>query len=977
MLIKKYFKYFIAVAIVIICILGVACEKSDDNLNPSAVPSASPETGTPQNYTITVKTEGGMPLPDIDVYVYTDSSMTEIVWAEKTDSDGKMQFSDSITGDAVVVLKKVPIGYSYEDTYKITSTEFVIALKTNIVEADIQSSSFKPGQIIPDFVFTDSENNTYKVSDILKEKKALVLNFWYAACKPCEMEFPYMDAAYSQFSDKLSLFAMNPVDTSNQVVQQFKTDNNLTIPMGVCSNQWEKALPITSYPTTVIIDRYGMISYIHNGYITSTEVFENIFAYYTSDEYIQKIITDIEEITPVEEELGTAGNPYEFGGVTEFEVEVPAGKTVYCDVYKVSGMIMEINSENISLKYQNEIYTPNNGKISFVVTSADTFTPVQLEITNTSNSDATCKFVFKSVEGTPENPYKFELGEFTTNTDAGDSQGKYYTYTATADGTIKITCKSVTSGISYEYVLYNLNSYAYNTMSTDGVEENGLMTVSVKVKKDDIIQISLAVLPDGTNNIAAGSFVSVAEFIEGNDDNNTEVKPEKITYKITVTDNKGNKLKNVNVSFIAGSDITKLTTNSNGEASIEFEEGDYSFKITIPDGYEADKTSFDVSKEKNQITVTINKKVIVENVTKNYVVRIIDVNGKPITGITVKFLQENVIKATKQTDNNGKATESLTSGEYTVSLEGIPEGMFYNNGMAVLSNEKTETTFVIAPKVSEEFTELYVGNANIITTNSVYVDLPSDEMNYFIFTPEASGLYRITLSNTYAQLSYWGGNEFYIANITETTDMNNNSFTLNVKEGNLGICCILGAVGDLGAILTVERTGDALLDISDIDYIIYTPSETPTKITINGSPKLTFVDITGATNDYKLYYNETDGYYHIGSENGPVAYVSFGESTPYISYKKLLETTGVKSFIYDKNGNLVKKEDYTNCIIDYVSCADETTGIYQLDQDLIYILSNHIDYMGWCDSSDAAYLFSSIDNVNDEISWMFLICYIQ
>ena len=63
--------------------------------------------------------------------------------------------------------------------------------------------------------------------------------------------------------------------------------------------------------------------------------------------------------------------------------------------------------------------------------------------------------------------------------------------------------------------------------------------------------------------------------------------------------------------------------------------------------------------------------------------------------------------------------------------------------------------------------------------------------------------------------------------------------------------------------------------------------------------------------------------------------------------------------------------------MDYVACADEATGVYPLDQDLMYILTNHIDYMGWCDSADSAYLFNSVNNVNDEISWMFLICYIQ
>ena len=259
----------------------------------------------------------------------------------------------------------------------------------------------------------------------------------------------------------------------------------------------------------------------------------------------------------------------------------------------------------------------------------------------------------------------------------------------------------------------------------------------------------------------------------------------------------------------------------------------------------------------------------------------------------------------------------------------------------------------------------------------MYIDLPSEEMNYFIFTPTQSGLYRFSLSNTNAELSYWGGNEFFITDQTVSTDMMNNSFTLNVKEGNLGICCILGAAGDNGGIITIERIGDATLDITDIPYDIYEPEKEPTKFVSNETGKLTYVNIEGLSSDYKLFYNSNDGYYHLESENGPIAYVSLGEMTPYISYKVLIDTTGVKTILYNENGEFVAKEDYTSCMYNYINCIDDTTGIIPLDKDLIYILSNHIDYMGWCDPSNSVYLFTDLSNVNNEIAWMFLICYFK
>ena len=39
------------------------------------------------------------------------------------------------------------------------------------------------------------------------------------------------------------------------------------------------------WPTTVIIDRYGIVSYIHVGAVTSTSAWNELFEYYTSDSY--------------------------------------------------------------------------------------------------------------------------------------------------------------------------------------------------------------------------------------------------------------------------------------------------------------------------------------------------------------------------------------------------------------------------------------------------------------------------------------------------------------------------------------------------------------------------------------------------------------------------------------------------------------------------------------------------------------------
>ena len=110
------------------------------------------------------------------------------------------------------------------------------------------------------------------------------------------MEFPYLQNAYEEFSDEIEVLALNPVDGTNEKINDFANQLELTIPMAVADIAWEKCMKLSAYPTTVVIDRYGMISMIHKGCITEEGVFEKIFEYYASDDYKQTTVRNISEI---------------------------------------------------------------------------------------------------------------------------------------------------------------------------------------------------------------------------------------------------------------------------------------------------------------------------------------------------------------------------------------------------------------------------------------------------------------------------------------------------------------------------------------------------------------------------------------------------------------------------------------------------------------------------------------------------------
>ena len=52
------------------------------------------------------------------------------------------------------------------------------------------AASSTPGHDAPDFVLTDLQGNTVKLSDL--RGKAVVLNFWATWCPPCKEEIPWL-----------------------------------------------------------------------------------------------------------------------------------------------------------------------------------------------------------------------------------------------------------------------------------------------------------------------------------------------------------------------------------------------------------------------------------------------------------------------------------------------------------------------------------------------------------------------------------------------------------------------------------------------------------------------------------------------------------------------------------------------------------------------------------------------------------------
>ncbi|MBR6562879.1 MAG: redoxin domain-containing protein [Clostridia bacterium] len=257
------------------------------------------EQGKKTEYSITVKSEAGLALQGVRIKVYNED-LTNLFWAGTTDKEGRVSFNGFDNESYIYKIEEVPAGYIVADSYTldIASENTIATLEIALLPAEeIHKRTFVLGSVMFDFEITDTDGVKQRLSTLLETERAVVLNFWFEGCGPCRMEFPYMQEAYAEYSDKLEIIAINPVDGTDSSVGAYKSELGLGFPMAAGSMDWNSAFKLTGFPTTVVIDRYGVITMVHMGAITDKETFVKMFEHFTSDDYQQSTVKSINRLS--------------------------------------------------------------------------------------------------------------------------------------------------------------------------------------------------------------------------------------------------------------------------------------------------------------------------------------------------------------------------------------------------------------------------------------------------------------------------------------------------------------------------------------------------------------------------------------------------------------------------------------------------------------------------------------------------------
>lgn len=257
---------------------------------------APAETMAAQTYTVTVKTAGGMALPGIDVYIYTDDSLSDLKQYGETDENGQLTFTMGMRDTYAIVLSGVAPGYAVEPFYCFSDTQADITLTSSLIQGESLSGAvLGVGDVMYDFSVLTPAGETVTLSQMLAEKDMVLLNFWYTTCTWCMKEFPYMEEAYQTYADDVGIIALNPLE-QDPAIAAFQAQQGLSFPMAACPAAWSAAFNISGYPTSIVVDRYGVICLIEAGGITSLRPFVSVFDHFTGDDYVQTLYGSLGEL---------------------------------------------------------------------------------------------------------------------------------------------------------------------------------------------------------------------------------------------------------------------------------------------------------------------------------------------------------------------------------------------------------------------------------------------------------------------------------------------------------------------------------------------------------------------------------------------------------------------------------------------------------------------------------------------------------
>ncbi len=162
------------------------------------------------------------------------------------------------------------INIAAQNKTKLTKEEFeLFAERQDSIKKAQKDALFK--QKAPDFDLVTISGEKISLSEL--KGKVVVLNFWFTTCKPCIKEIPKLNKEFSNLEDNELIF-MSLCTDSKEKLDKFMGEISLSSKFKIVADAKAVArkYKVTAYPCNMVIDKEGIIKYIHTGYSPNSVV---------------------------------------------------------------------------------------------------------------------------------------------------------------------------------------------------------------------------------------------------------------------------------------------------------------------------------------------------------------------------------------------------------------------------------------------------------------------------------------------------------------------------------------------------------------------------------------------------------------------------------------------------------------------------------------------------------------------------------
>ncbi|WMX14186.1 MULTISPECIES: peroxiredoxin [unclassified Aureispira] len=139
------------------------------------------------------------------------------------------------------------------------------------------------GTKVPELVLKTLKGKTYNLADM--GGKIVLLNFWFAACKPCITEISSLNELQEQYKSK-NLVVLSVGTDKKEVAEKLVTEKNMRYPVVADRADIAKQMDVSTYPTSFLIDQKGVIQQVFIG----ASAFDATHTYTEVKPHIERLI---------------------------------------------------------------------------------------------------------------------------------------------------------------------------------------------------------------------------------------------------------------------------------------------------------------------------------------------------------------------------------------------------------------------------------------------------------------------------------------------------------------------------------------------------------------------------------------------------------------------------------------------------------------------------------------------------------------